>query len=373
MNKKVVWSVVIVIIAIIIIAIVSKDPSNSGSKDTIIIGATESLTGSAAYYGESSRKGMDLGIDFLKKEYPNTAFEIYHEDNQFNPKIAVDAYNKLRASYDIDAIITQNSPSAIVIEPLAKKDGILQMAVSASAEKYTSPDDLSFRMTAGSNFEVMPMIEFINKNYKRVAILYMNNEIGMSEASSLQKGLEKNSGLMIVSHDSFPVETNDFRTLLTKIKVGHPDAIYIAGLASHINNFLKQMKELDVSAKVLTFRTGEDPVLLSNSGELAEGVIFTSNFDPESKDAEALRFVSDYENKYGQKPDSYAAEGYEGMRFVGMAFAKCNRDYDCIKDYLINIKNYPTVFGNISFNNNGDIEYDFFLKTVKNGKFVKYE
>jgi len=55
-----------------------------------------------------------------------------------------------------------------------------------------------------------------------------------------------------------------------------------------------------------------------------------------------------------------------------MAFAECGKDYECIKDYLTNLKNYNSVFGKLSFDNNGDVYYDFFYKTVKDGQFVKY-
>jgi branched-chain amino acid transport system substrate-binding protein len=272
--------------------------------------------------------------------------------------------------HKVDAIVTQNSPATIAIQPLANRDGILQMAVSASAQKYSTPDDLSFRMTVGSDLETKPIIEYIAKNYKSVAIFYMNNEIGLSQSVSLDKGL-KDQSVKIITNESFPVEANDFRSYLTKIKGSKPDVVYVAGLTAHLNNVLKQMKELGINAKFMTFRTGDDVNLIKQSGDLAEGIIFTSNFDPDGTSADILGFVNDFKNKYGDVPDSYAAEGYEGMRFVGKAFAKCGKDYSCIKDYLANTKDYPTVLGNISFDSNGDIYYSYFLKTVKGGKFVK--
>jgi branched-chain amino acid transport system substrate-binding protein len=102
-------------------------------------------------------------------------------------------------------------------------------------------------------------------------------------------------------------------------------------------------------------------------------MVFSSNFSDDSTNPEVLDFVRRYEAKYGDKPNSYAAEGYDAVRFVGKAFVKCGKDYSCIQKYLSSIKNESSLFGNISFNSDGDIFYDFFLKTIKGGKFVKID
>jgi branched-chain amino acid transport system substrate-binding protein len=370
MNKKITWLVIAIIVIIIVVVGVSKN-ANKASGETIKIGATESLTGSAAYYGETSKKGIDLGMDWLAEKYPDVKFEIYHEDNQFNPKVAVDAYANLRNLHQVDAVITQTSPAAVAIEPLAQKDGILQMGVSASAIKYTTPDDLSFRMTGGAILEAIPMVSYIDNNFKKVAFLYMNNEIGISAATAVQDGLKKSNKTTVTSVDSFEVASNDFRTALLKIKSDKPDAIYIAGLTSHILTTLKQMKELGITSKLLTFRTGDDETLIKTGGGLAEGLVFSSNFADESTNPEVVDFVKRYEVKYGDRPNSYAAEGYDAVRIIGKAFVKCGKDYGCIQNYLSSLKNEPSLFGDISFNTDGDVFYDFFLKTIRGGKFVR--
>jgi branched-chain amino acid transport system substrate-binding protein len=370
MKDKIIGLMVIVVVIILVGIGISKS-SNKASGEVIKIGATESLTGSAAYYGETSKKGIDLGMDWLAEKYPNVKFEIYHEDNQFNPKVSVDAYANLRNLHNVDAVITQTSPAAVAIEPLAQKDGILQMAISASAVKYTTPDDLTFRMTGSAILEAIPMVAYINKSFKKVAFLNMNNEIGVSAATAVQDGLKKSGSVVISSSDGFEVSSNDFRTLLLKVKTDKPDAVYIAGLTSHILAALKQMKELGINATLLTFRTGDDETLIKTGGDLVEGMVFSSNFADDSTNPEVLDFVKRYEVKYGDKPNSYAAEGYDAVRFVGKAFVKCGKDYSCIQKYLSSIKDEPSLFGNISFNNDGDIFYDFFLKTIKGGKFVE--
>ena len=199
----------------------------------------------------------------------------------------------------------------------------------------------------------------------------MNNEIGTSIAKTLTSEINKLENVQILSNESFPVETNDFRTTIAKIKQSEPDAIYIAGLASHTATFLNQLEEIKVNIPILSFRTAEDPILIKNAGILAEQVIFTSAFDANTQTKEVKKFVDDFKKEYNLMPDNYAAEGYFATQLVVTSIKKCSTDSKCIFDFISSLKNYPSVFGNIRYDKNGDVFYPFFLKTVRGGEFVK--
>jgi branched-chain amino acid transport system substrate-binding protein len=304
----------------------------------------------------------------MAEKYPEIEFQVFHEDNGFTPKGGVDSYYKLRNTNAIDAIITHTSPVAVAVQPLAEQDGILQMAVSASAGGYSSPDDLSFRTTAGTDNETSAMVEFIQeRGLSRVGIVYMNNEIGVSLRQSLTKQLASTT---VVLDEGFSVEETDFRTLITKLKQLNADAVYVAGTTAHLSTILKQSGENALQTQFLGFRTVEDPSLIKNSGALANGVIYTYGFDATRDNAEVGEFTKAYQEKFGVAPNGLAAEGYEGYRLVAESFAQCGRDYECIGSYLQNLKDYRSVFGPLSFDENGDVFYEFFLKTVRNGEFV---
>ncbi len=339
--------------------------------EPIKIGVIESLSGFAAYYGEENKKGVEVALSEIAEKYPDLKFDVYHEDSLYTAKGGVDAYNNLKSRYGLDAVMTHASPVALAIQPLAKTDGILQMAVSASAKNFSSANDLSFRVSPITDIEVKVLSDFIkNKGYKKVSVLYFNNDIGVSIADSLARELE-GSFSAVVTQDAFPLDATDYRTYLAKIKQASPDSVYAVGTAAHLSNILKQAKELDIEAQFLGFRASEDPVLLKNAGDLAEGFIYTYAFDANDSVTETRRFVDAYNSTYHSLPDGYAAEGYEGMMLVASAFDKCGKNYECIGYYLRNLKNYKSVFGDLSFDENGDVSYKFFLKTVRNGEFVK--
>jgi branched-chain amino acid transport system substrate-binding protein len=363
-TSKIILSILAIVLLVWVIS-----PSKSNKSNTFVIGATESLTGAAAYYGDSTKKGIDLAFAEAKIKYPSASFEIYHEDNQFNPKVGVDAYQKLRAEHNIQAIITHTSPASVATAPLSIKDGILQMGVSAASEKYSTPNDLTFRTTIGSDAETAVMSDYIKANCGvSVKIFGMNNEIGVSEVNSMKKHLESKK-VSLEFDEMFPVETIDFRSMIIKMKQKtSSNCLFMPALSAHISTFLKQAKELNYTPKLLSFRTIDDPTLIMAAGPLAEGVIYTSAFDPDSTNTETKNFVESYKKTYGSEPDTYGAEGYAGANLVIDAFVKCGKDYDCMYKYLSTLKDTPSVFGNISLDSSGDASYQYFLKIVKDGK-----
>lgn len=285
---------------------------------SIRVGVIESLTGVAAYYGEENRKGVEIALKEIENKYPNLEFEVYHEDSMYTPKGGLDAYNNLKNRYGLDVVITHASPVSLAIQPVAKTDGILQIAVSSSAKNFSTPNDLSFRVSPTTDIEVKVMADFIkSKNYQKISILYFNNDIGVSVAGSLEKELD-GSNSAIATKDAFALDATDYRTYLTKAKQANSDALYLIGTAAHLSNILKQASELGIKAQALGFRTVEDPTLIKNAGALAEGFIYTYAFDANDNREETKRFVEAYQNTYNTLPDGYAAEGYEGgMMLVG--------------------------------------------------------
>lgn len=363
------------ILFILLVGIITVAVSfNKKDNNSIKIGVISSLTGNASYYGQSNMKGAEIGLIIAKEKYPNLKLEIYNQDSLFTPKGGIDAYKTLRTQYDIDAVITQASNVAVAVQPLAMKDGILQFSASVLANNYSTPNDLSFRLTAKGDIEAVPAIKYMEKKgYKKMAILSMTNEIGTSLTDSLVRSAE-GTGVTVVAKETFSPDVVDFRTQLSKIKVTGPDVIYLASLASHSAQIMKQAKELGIRAVYMSYRAAEDPALIKNAPDLASQLVYTNAFDDKVNTPEVQTFVKTWNEKYpNEVPTAYAAEAYQSVLFMAEVFGLCGKDYVCIQQKLNEFKNHPSVFGPLSFDENGDVMYDFFFKTIKDRKFVRLE
>jgi branched-chain amino acid transport system substrate-binding protein len=366
MKKVIIWVVLVVVVVGLLVVF----GGNRYKDDKVFrIGSTESLTGPSAYYGESTKKGIDLAFQEAKDKYSNVNFEIFHADNQFNAKVGVDAYRQLKTEHNIQAIITHTSPASVATLPIAKADGIVQIANSAAAESYSTPDDLSFRTTVGTDKEAKAMADYIDKKCNgSVGILGMNNEIGASISNSMRKEMN-NRGIQIKFDEMFSLDTVDFRNQISKLKqIENLQCVFLPALSSHMVTFLKQSDELQYHPIVMSFRTMDDPTLIKNAGNLTNGLLYTTTLDLNSKTKEIEEFTSSYEKKYNETPNTYSAEGYLSAKLIIDSFVKCGDDSKCISDYLYSIKDYPSVFGPISFDRNGDVSYNYFVVEIRNGE-----
>jgi len=208
-------------------------------------------------------------------------------------------------------------------------------------------------------------------NVTRVAIIYPNNDYGIGVLNLFEKRLS-NLGGLVVSAQSFPDNTHDFRTQILNIKAQNPEAVCFVGY-KELGLMVRQAKELGLSARFLSTALFEDPDVLQAAGDAAEGIVFTSiAFDPNTDNPRAQAFVRNYSEKYGLEPDSFAAISYDATHIVAVAIAKGGKTSAQIKDALYGIRDFPGLLGNTSFDSNGDVILPVKLKTVKNGKIIDY-
>lgn len=368
------------IVAVVIIGgiwrgTVRKPASTEIEKNPIKIGVILPLSGSAATYGDKSQKGIEIALQELKKKYPNLDLYVYYEDSFYTAQGGVDAYQKLRSINSVDAVITGASQVSLSVLPLSTKDNILQMAIFSSNQKYTVPNDLSFRVSNKNEIETKKLANFLKeKGFKKLGILYLNNEFGVGFIDSLKNEISKeNIKIDIVGEEGYSLDATDFKTNLLKLSRLSPDAVFMVGIAKHYGLILKQAKEMGINSQFISMRSAEDPTLLDIAGGNANDLIYSYPFNSNSSILEIKNFVNSFKEKYKVSPEAYSAEAYEGFKLIVMAFAECDKNYDCIKKYLFNLKDYNSVFGDLKFDENGDVYYDFFLKTIKNGQFVLLE
>jgi len=257
------------------------------------VGAILPLTGDKADYGEKSQKGLELALEDIKKEMPNLKLKILYEDSKFEVKEAVSAYQKLKNIHNIPVVITLSSEVSMAIAPLANQDKILQMAIVASTPKYTSPADFTFRTTPRAEIEDKELAKAVVPRYKRIGLLYNNNERGMGHRNSIKPEIEKLGGEIVVEEAISP-EVTDYRNNLLKIRQKNPEVVCLFTEAKNIGIILKQAKELGIKTQFFGTRSTESKEVLSIAGKAADGIIYTFSFDPNSSDSLIRDVVEGY-------------------------------------------------------------------------------
>jgi branched-chain amino acid transport system substrate-binding protein len=375
MNKTI--KIALVVIAVILIVWIVIAGARKNDSGELNIGVISTLTGPVQYIGESTMKGAEIAKMKIAKEHPELKVNLYHEDSRFDPKTGIDAYNKLRSTHNINALVTMASNVSVAVEPVALKDNVLIVAASTLANGFTTPNDLSFRVTSKVDTGVSVALDYLKKKgLNKLGIIYMTNEIGISLKDGINKSVDA-SGIKVVAEEGYAPDATDFRTILLKMKNSGVDSIYLASLASHTSTILKQAKELGITTTFISYQATEDTVLIKNAGALAEGIVYVNAYDVNSTNPQNVEFSKMYRDKYNEEPNGYAAEAYEATRIIADVYSRCGSTVespearDCAKNLLFGMKSRPSLFGLLAFDNNGDVTYPFFMKTVRDGKFVR--
>ena len=343
-------------------------------KETEIkIGAILPLTGEAAKYGESAKKGMYLALEEINSTggINGRKLAIIYEDSKGDPKEGVTAIQKLIAVHKVPALIGAMASSVtLAIAPIAEKNKVVLLSPASSAPQITRAGNYIFRNCYSDVFEGTKMANYIinETKFRELAIMHVNNDYGIGLKNVFTKRFTELGG-KVVATETYEFGARDFRSQLTKIKNSHPEAIYIVGYGE-MGRLLVQAVELRLYTPFFGCLMFEDPDILRIAGKAAEGVIYTfPSYDPNSQEKLVRNFISVFQKKYGHKPDGFAANAYDALNILSFAIKKGDQKADEIKQALYSVRNYSGITGETSFDKNGDVIKPIGIKEIKNGKF----
>lgn len=126
--------------------------------------------------------------------------------------------------------------------------------------------------------------------------------------------------------------TQDFRTILVKIKGLRPDFLYIPLHPNELAIFLRQTKELKVPGQIVGADTFSEKTILKAAGEATEGVIFAMAAQPSGEPY--TRFSQNFKKKFGDEPSYSSTAAYDTVRLLAEAIKKSGPTGDQIRKFL---------------------------------------
>jgi branched-chain amino acid transport system substrate-binding protein len=352
-------TLLIAIFAAVFAFFVIKSPNATQSK--MPVGVILSLTGPAQYFGEETKKGMDLANQ-------GNEVNFVFEDSRSDATTAVSAYNKLKSQNNIKAVILSLSNVANAVVPITEKDKMFSVQNLVSARKVAGEMSVRYFTSAEQEAPIMAGFAVNNLKMKKVAILASTDEYGKTYAEVFRNTFE-NAGGSVVESESYDKKDQDFKTQLMKIKVSGATGVYIIGLDTHLVSIFKQMNELGLNQVKMTNWVMASPSVQSKVGPNAEGVYMTTPEYYTSDNAKVKNFTEAYQKKYNSLPSAYSAIGYD---MVGL-FREATKTGDSSQDIMNNmksIKDFDGLMGKLNISNTGEITIPLMPAKIENGKMV---
>jgi branched-chain amino acid transport system substrate-binding protein len=346
------------------------------------IGAILAMTGSGAWYGKVMSQGILTAIDEINGAGGINGIKlklIIQDHESGKGAAAVSGFNKLVNIDKVPFSFTSYSTPTLSIVPIAKEKKVLLLNGGGVSPKLVNqPYLFNNRMLAMMHGGGV-IARARELGFKKMATMFWNDDAGMGTQQYVAPRW-KGMGGEIVAAEAFPVGSTDYKSYLSKIIAADPDFLALWAWGKDWGIIVKQAREMGFKKPILGIEYTPDAHKIA--GAQAEGYEFVMDyFNPRGEDPWTRRFVRHYKEKYGEEPEFYAANYYEGTYILKTLIEAAKAQWD---DYwrgdrlmqkLMEIRSFPSVYGGkITFNPDHTCKKRTALFRIQNGKktFVKY-
>ena len=326
--KKVVSAVLVSALAVSMMAgCGSKSGSSDSKSDVFKIGGIGPMTGDAAAYGEAVDNGAKIAVEEINKNggINGKQVEFKTEDDQADAEKAVNAYNTLK-DWGMQALLgTVTSTPCIAVAAEATNDNMFLLTPSGSAVDCVAAEN-AFRVCFSDPGQGAASAQYIgeNKLASKVAVIYDSSDVYSSGIYEKFAAEAANQEFEIVSAEAFTADNNkDFSTQLQKAKDAGAELVFLPIYYTEAALILGQADKMGYDPTFFGC-DGMDGILTVENFDtaLAEGVMLLTPFAADADDEATQKFVSTYKEKYGDIPNQFAADAYDGMYAIKAAFEK---------------------------------------------------
>jgi branched-chain amino acid transport system substrate-binding protein len=333
----------------------------------IKIGFIGELSGPQAAVGKEQLDGLMLLIDRNGGKLGGFPVQVIKEDSQLKPDVANQLARKLVERDKVD-IITGVSFSNIMmaIHKYVTDNKVILVGSNAGPSQIAGAQcsPYQFIMSPQGDQTSEAVGKFAaEKGYKRIFLLAPNYQAGKDTLAGFKRQFKGE----IVDEVYSPLSQQDFSAELSQVSAAKPDAVfafYPGGLGI---NFAKQYAQAGMMKTTPLLSTYvADAITLPSLGPGALGMISGGIWAPDSTNPASVRFVADFEKKYGRIPSNYAAQSYDAAQLLDRAIAKVGGRVSDKPAFMAALKaaDFSSVRGAFKFNNNNFPIQDVHVLTV---------
>lgn len=334
----------------------------------IVIGAALPLTGPTSYYGEDSKRGIDMALDEINAAggVRGQKIKVIYEDTQGKGNQAINAVRKLISADNVPVIIgCGTSTETMAVAPVVQENKRVLITPVSSAASISHAGEYVFRSVPSDGLQARDLASWVHDlNYKRIALIFVNQTWGVGLKDDFVREFQARGGEILTTEAS-DLDEKDFRTQLTNMKAKNPDAYVAIIYAKEGGVLLKQARELGIKGQFF----GADPwtkqQLADGAGSASDDVLFTT--PAKYQGPEFQTFLQNYRKRYGKDPGIYDAHGYDCMKLVAKAIADGGLTGPEIQAAMAKIRGFQGVTGETTFDENGDVTTKGFAKMTWHG------
>ena len=339
---------------------------SASAQETLKIGAPQPMTGPDAPFGAKFKKAYDLAVEEINGAggAQGRKIEVIIEDHQAKNPLAATVTEKLISQYKV-LVLTggRASGQAVEIASVAQRLKTPYVVDHPSADIITSKGfEWIFRNNPTGSIYPQAFNRFLSEvpgaMPKSAAVVYDNTVFGKTISNSAMVFL-KSKNVPIVNDEAYPVNTLDFKPVMTKVKAQNPDYLLLVAVSTTDAILLtRHAKEIGVTPRAFVGFGGGFGVadFATELRQLSENVYSSAAWSGNPNDPATKAYYKKFEEKYGFHPKEHEVEGYAIIYIIADAMkrakltGKLEQDRDAVRQALL-ATDMTTVFGKVKFGN----------------------
>ena len=357
------FSVLIVAGGILSCLILASTVAISEPPAKIKIGISVPLTGEAATYGTD----MKNAFEFANRELAGGRYELLFEDDKCSGKDAVTAARKFVDIEKVKYVLGFGCSGALLsAAPIFEKAQVLVIAAGTSAADISKSGDYIFRTCPSDDGAALSLASWLKGKVRKLAIVSAETSFAQGLHKAFTKEVEK-LNITTVS-ESFLPDSNDFRSILVKLRASQPDGLVMITQAEPSTIALvNQVNQLGWKVPLYNFYHASSSTFQQAVGNSAGDIVFSdAPTGEESLDPQGLVLFKKFLLEYGQPQsmDFYSASAIASFAALHETIQSGQEP----RQYLYT-HTFSGIFKPFSFDANGDaLGFGQVIRVLKNGK-----
>ncbi|MBW1607160.1 MAG: ABC transporter substrate-binding protein [Deltaproteobacteria bacterium] len=365
---------------------------DSGKVKTIKIGINAPMTGDIPKVGEGSKFAAEMWLEDIKaagglevggKKYP---VEVVIEDNESKAESAVKVNTKMITEDEVLFIVgPQSSKQAIPAGEVANNYKTPMISPWSTNPDTTKDRPYVFRGCFLDPFQGPVLANFIKEEFgfSKAAVLYdVASDYPKGLAEFFKEAWEKVNGPgSVVAFESFTTKDADFSSQLTKIIKSGAEVLFTPQYYNEVALIVQQAHELGWNKPIVGSDSWGSAETVELCGKDCYGLFFSSHYAAAGAKGATKAFIDRYNKNYGYVPDDVAALTWDALGLVQTAIQSCSKitgnvekDRQCIRDAMANIKEFNGITGKMTFTEDGDpIKCAVLVKISDKGEYEFYK
>lgn len=299
------------------------------SDNELVIGVSGPLTGGASLYGNAVKNGMQIAVDEINAAGGVNGFtlKLVCEDDENTAEKAVSAYRTLKdAGMDVFlGAVTSGCTTAILPETIA--DNMFLLTPSGSDVDCINGAN-AFRVCFNDLAQGSASAQYIADNNlaKKVAVIYDSSTTYSTGIYQSFKAKAKELGKFEVfdTNTSFVDGASNFDAQLQSVKASGADLVFLPIYYENAALIIRAAQNILGDSVKFFGCDGLDGIVAQFSdkkgvtadAEMINGVMLLTPYVADAKDSISQKFTAKYEEKYGETPIQFAADGYDAVYAV---------------------------------------------------------